>query len=282
MTPIAKKIALETTLPLKRRSFDDAAGVMGSVTEMHCFECTRVLEASKLLIDEFSKSGGVSNDTAFLPAPKTWIEISVFCGDVGIARMGVLLEQVEVDDRPYCAAVSLVLFYTGTGHLAGRTFFRSANVGVLMLSGAGATLRSPINTDGEFSKSIVGADMAIIKQLYAFLALINTPRIVGRTTHMPHAGLQRRIARSRGMVGKFPLKAWTEIKLDITPPPLSPGDVEIRLSGRKALHFCRSHLRIRNGRLERVRAHWRGDPALGMKRTRYAMTNKSHLGGGED
>ncbi len=50
----------------------------------------------------------------------------------------------------------------------------------------------------------------------AALALINTPRIVGQRTHAPHRGLQKRLLRGRRPIGKFPLRAWTEILLRIT------------------------------------------------------------------
>jgi hypothetical protein len=35
-----------------------------------------------------------------------------------------------------------------------------------------------------------------------------------------------------------------------------------------AVRFCRACLRIRNGALEYVSPHWRGDAAVGIKRTR--------------
>lgn len=108
--------------------------------------------------------------------------------------------------------------------------------------------------------------------LIAALAMINTPRIIGRRQYMPHAGLQRRLAAAKGMVGKFPLHAWTEIKLEVRPPE-EAGDAEHQtyLTGEKALHFCRAHLRVRLGKLEYVRSHWRGNPALGIKQSRYTL-----------
>jgi hypothetical protein len=79
------------------------------------------------------------------------------------------------------------------------------------------------------------------------------------------------------MVGTFPLRAWTEIKLEVCPPKWA-GDLpenETHFTGTRALHFCRAHARIRLGRLEFVRAHWRGDPALGIKRSRYRLTHEA-------
>jgi hypothetical protein len=49
--------------------------------------------------------------------------------------------------------------------------------------------------------------------------------------------------------------------------PASEG----HLTGEKCLHFVRTFLRVRMGQLEYVDAHWRGNPALGMKRSRYRL-----------
>jgi hypothetical protein len=89
---------------------------------------------------------------------------------------------------------------------------------------------------------------------------------------MPHAGLQRKLAQSMNMTGKFPLHAWTEILLEVTPPATENGQVrEARLSGAKALHYVRKFVRTRFARKEYVKGHWRGDPALGLKQSRYTV-----------
>ena len=110
--------------------------------------------------------------------------------------------------------------------------------------------------------------------IYAQLAmiLINSPHIIGRRKHMPHAGLERQL--TRGLAGgKFPLHAWTEINLQVAKPvEIDDGEPhEAHLTGRRALHFVRKHIRIRLGQLEYVSAHWRGDPSIGIKRSRYTV-----------
>jgi hypothetical protein len=109
--------------------------------------------------------------------------------------------------------------------------------------------------------------------LLIFLALINTPRIIGRRQHMPHKSLEAKLSRLGFAAGKYPLHAWNEIRLEVgIPRDLSDeASTEAHLTGRKALHFCRSHIRIRLGRIEIVRAHWRGDAAVGIKRSRYKL-----------
>ncbi|QPF81665.1 hypothetical protein IC762_17725 [Bradyrhizobium genosp. L] len=108
--------------------------------------------------------------------------------------------------------------------------------------------------------------------LVPLLAMINTPRIIGRCQHMPHAGLARDL-RKRFGAGRFPLRAWTEIQLKVTPPEQGEGEAEAHLTGARALHFCRAHLRVRLGRLELVSSHWRGDPALGIKQSKYRLVS---------
>lgn len=103
----------------------------------------------------------------------------------------------------------------------------------------------------------------------AMLAIINTPKIVGRQQFWPHRGLERDLIRNSH--GKYPLHAWHVLKLRVSKPPeIDDGEPhEAHLTGRRALHFCRSHLRVRLGQIEFVTSHWRGDAALGIKQTRY-------------
>lgn len=109
--------------------------------------------------------------------------------------------------------------------------------------------------------------------LFGALAFINSPRIIGRRQHMPHRGLERELLRQQKVIGKFPLHAWTEIVLEVTPPKEADGqhEYEAHLTGKRALHFVRAHLRIRDGKLSFVKAHWRGDAALGIKQSRYRL-----------
>ena len=108
---------------------------------------------------------------------------------------------------------------------------------------------------------------------YALLALINTPRVIGQRTHWPHERLEREKLKKLNLVGKFPLRAWTEIILKIAQQDNRTGEPseEHHLTGERCLHFCRTYLRVRLGMIEYVESHWRGNPALGMKRSRYRV-----------
>lgn len=106
--------------------------------------------------------------------------------------------------------------------------------------------------------------------ILAMLAIINAPHIVCRETRHPHRELNRLWERR---LRKAPLNAWQELKLRVSKPiEIDDGEPHAsHIGGRRALHFCRAHLRIREGHLEFVTSHWRGDPALGTRLTRYSV-----------
>lgn len=100
--------------------------------------------------------------------------------------------------------------------------------------------------------------------------LINTPGLVGFRQHAPHVAFAKQFARLS--VGKHPLRSWSEVTVK-THTTHCNGDYESGSTFRKCLHFVRSHQRhYRTGRVSVIPAHWRGDPALGIKRTRYRVT----------
>lgn len=247
MTPLAHKVARELTLPLKRRTFDDSAGVLRRFDDVHCFEVTEavplIVEMAQSMLDF---GGGITS--SFLPAAKVWIEWKSPAG----RRLAVLLEQSSAGFS--CTNVE------EDGFRSWRGFDLSSDVKPLLATDTGLVLRRIQSTAHSY-------------WIAAALALINSPRIVGRRQHMPHRGLERRLTQSLGLQGKFPLRAWTEILLRVAPALDASSDTpaEAHLTGAKALHFCRAHLRVRLGKLEVVRGHWRGDASLGIKRSRYRL-----------
>jgi hypothetical protein len=131
--------------------------------------------------------------------------------------------------------------------------------------------------DEDFIKLAGGeVPQSVIKTLDWTLLLVNQPRILGMETHMAKPGFQRALAKKLGG-GSFPYKGWTTLTLKVRDPelwdlePEFQGTRETYLSARRAQHFVRKFSRIRRGKLEYVKAHWRGDPSLGMKNTRYKV-----------
>lgn len=242
MTPLAHRIVKELTLPLAKRTFNDQCGLLGRMDDIHCFDATEVIEIAKDFSDAMARHGDWLSQTAFLPAPRTWIE---FIEDG--QRMGILLTCRDDYAFAKCAFVD-----------------RSMDTGIVLCLGSEAS-----HNDYEHRNEY----RHLYRVILAILAIINSPRVIGRQQHMPHRGLERRLAKAKGLVGKFPLHAWTELKLSVSDiGKRADGTThEAHYTGEKCLHFCRAHLRVKNGRLERVSAHWRGNPALGIKRSRYRL-----------
>lgn len=271
MTPLAYRITKELTLPVRQRTFLDQGNLTRDMGDIHCFEISDVFgmvtSQAKILREGQQKSRTIAVDDSFffLPAPKTWIEFRFADG----RREGVLLIEQEADGVKYAECVWAVA--------SAAEFASAKTAGILLLNNGVArscnedSFPLPRIIEGENE----GQRLGWCFWLWSVLSIINTPRIIGRRQHMPHRGLERRLVAMKGVVGKFPLHAWTEIKLAITPPKDASGEgsQEAHLTGERALHFCRAHLRIRLGKLEVVRGHWRGDASLGIRQSRYKLTN---------
>lgn len=266
MTPLAASLVGRKTLPIKRRPpFNDQASILPDMDDIHCFEVSAVRE----LIEDYGNSiKKVADDSvedadkmvaemlAFLPAPKTWIEWLLNPDAHPGMRGGILLEAHEKNGKE---RATIRMASSQGSFFVGDMFLKSGDCVYSKEKGNPQDMARRMSHLFTFSRCA--------------LALINTPRIIGRKQHMPNVGLERKLAKSMGMVGRFPLHAWTEIKLQVSKPlEIDDGEPhEAHLTGRRALHFCRAHIRIRLGKLEYVSSHWRGDPAIGIKRSRYAV-----------
>lgn len=260
MTPLAQSIARELALPIKQRSAD-VGGIRDRMDDIHCFDVSDVEELAEGMADDMLKTG-IDADLMFLPAPKTWIEfVKVIEGRR--FRIGYLLEARD----GFCGAREAVS-ENGRWHSGANFVFELSGLPRLGGEAYREAVLNEIDPGFEYAEGKRRA-----RFFRALLAIINTPRIIGRRQHMPHRGLERRLTQAMGLQGKFPLNAWTEILLQVTPPKDASNDpsVEAHLTGKRALHFCRAHLRIKMGRLELVKAHWRGDGSLGIKQSRYKV-----------
>lgn len=285
MTPLAHEIAKDSTLPRKKRLFtvDRGSDVPVLIRKSHCFELTEIRDTVWAMLHDMvqkntlDKNGKVvipvDDALAFLPAPITWLEWTDATAFGGPGRVGILLEEsgnfaigtvCTSSDKHFCTASQIIM-----------PLRRHENLDNLAANFSAGELKIHPSENG--SEGRRANCLRLTAFAFIALAFINTPRIIGRRQHMPNVGLERRLAKSLGMVGRFPLHAWTEIKLEIgTPRDLSDdGEHEAHLTGQKALHFCRQHIRIKMGKLELVRAHWRGNPALGIKQSRYKLTRPS-------
>lgn len=260
MTPLAHRIAKELTLPLKRRTFDDRASLLRRMDDVHCFEITEITKLAAELGAEYPKYG-VRDELMFLPFPKTWIEEKTDYG-----RHGFLVEESKGVWRVTEAWAS-----KNGKWRSEQWYFQNEQCRYLAVveHSRGARYAKVINDAYQRHALQPNSD----EWFRAIFAIINTPRIIGRQQHMPHRGLERNLIAKQKLIGKFPLHAWTEIKLSVAPPrDMSRDDpVEAHYTGMVAYHWVRAHLRIRLGQLELVKAHERGNSALGFRRQRYRL-----------
>ena len=265
MTPLAQAIANALTDPKKRgvpMLQPSAHQFLLKVLEARCFDVTAVKDMASDLGSNMLFSGKPGATLAFLPAPITFIEQAEPFTTLPGGRMGWML--IEGPDKISAEVYQFVRpnFTEGV---------RGAYLGEMCLH---ERLGFVVDQSVLRRPNDEGAANLTFKELFGFLAMINTPRVVSRREHPPHIGLQRKLAAYHGVPGKFPLHPWSEIVLEVSPPASDGGECAPRLTGAKALHFCRAHLRIRLGRLEMVRAHWRGDATLGIKPSRYRVVPK--------
>lgn len=99
----------------------------------------------------------------------------------------------------------------------------------------------------------------------ACLIILNAPYGIEKTEAAFHKGFDRSL-RKAGVIKQ--LCPYTIIKL----AKRVPADKIVGNGTPKAFHFVRSHLRrYENGIQTTVKAHWRGDPALGILKTDYKV-----------
>lgn len=258
MTPLAQALLNDLCLPVRKRTYRGPP-LTPLMTDIHCFEVSAIAELARDQLPRFVDS--IQSVELRLPAEKVWLEFKVkkSRGVPHDGRMAALLSQR--DDQ-----ADVTLFTEQPNELMGSPSFVSL----------------PLGLGGDWS-AIVGASKGAgghalprgtahaLLLCAAFLTMINAPKSWGRTIHQPHAGLQRKLVRSLGVNGKFPLRAWTEIRL-LAGPQIANGRArDGHLSGTKALHFSRGHFAPRWGKMTWISPCWKGDASKGVKRSRYCV-----------
>jgi hypothetical protein len=283
MTPLANYLTKRQLLPAwRRKRFHDPDNCLKEMFDIHCFDCTAVAETAYELgnraarnsynkpiseqgmtieevVESFSNIDKAIETLGFLPASNSWFEY-IENGE----RWAVLVKHPTIRGE---------IDYDGTDNLVADVFLFQRDaarfLGLWMLH-TNLTFLFANTPNKKDQQELLGTST-----LFAMgcCLLINSPQIIGRTQHMPNQALERKLTQKFG-VGKFPLHAWTEIHLKVNKPiEIDDGEShEAHLTGRRALHFVRKHIRIRLGRLEYVSAHWRGDPSIGIKQSRYKVT----------
>ena len=288
MTPMAKWLAERTASEPKWWLVNEYDKLLAPFPSVKCFEVSAVDDLATMLAEQAQEKNSIADSLAFLPAPATWLEyqidkarygyllvqktettascISLYAGDQG---PGIVFVPMPVADLPLLGTADADNFAVDSA-----LTIQGLDEKYLKKPAAFAEFGVP---KARWDMSNVDWDKVLLDEqhrayrLYAFLSIINSPKIIERSTHKPSSGLQKRLNRKASK--PFELLPWHEIFLDVQPPPdgTSHDGSSERLTGPKAFHFCRSFIRIRLGKLERVRAHWRGDPSLGVSQASYRV-----------
>ena len=277
MTPFARMILRDyadknvgIVTPPKETGLDKdhVEKLINGIVNAKCFDCSDVMDLTAQLLDKLcvqieidgEKKLGISpTETSFLPCERTWVE---FNGSEG-QHWGCLLDCPEGIGTAFCTFITKP--HQQDCSIIGAVFLHLNN-GSDMLPVKGIPV--PFYKQKECKDCLE----SIAMMLYPFLAIINSPAVIGRQEFPAHKGFEKSLRHSNVIPPGAHLRPWTKITLDVTPPSGEHGEHGgARLTGAKALHYCRTHIRIKNGKLERVRGHWRGDAALGVVRADYKV-----------
>lgn len=282
----------------------------GFLREAKFFELTAVWpmagDLGRKMWEEYEDHDRVDQRRAYLPAPITWLEVEMpslkgIVDDekrLDLINGCVLLDANDLKNSTHNYRAAWVLVGRGahgsvgdsthiadcyqiqyeTPRLSGPRVWRiMMNDHPLPLVQSGMKperSRTHRNSDGQWKTFDHPMPYQQDFIHYAMLALINSPGIIGQRGHYPFGYAERQILKKAKLIGNFPLRAWTEILLQVTPNPenrSNSASKEMHLTGERCLHYCRTYLRVRLGLLEYVEGHWRGNPALGIRQSRYRV-----------
>lgn len=256
MTPLASTILKDRNRAKNSSKLPGGIMVIKKIEECSFFDATNVLEAAMDLQQKMIEIDS-GDDLIFLPSNPVFIEF--FESDYGKRRYGFLLEEQDGN----IIQTEFVMNKRGK-----YQWFKPRNCFLDLFR------KLDNESHPDFHKRTKELRRSFFSwPIAAILVMINSPRIISRKTHLAQPSEQRKLVNDKRPMGTYPLQAWTELLLEVTPPKDESGlpKQETVLTGERALHFVRAHLRILGGKLVRVSAHWRGNAALGIKRTRYSV-----------
>ena len=251
MTPLAQRVARDMLLPMKDRIFrgEVEEWVCQHMLAAHFFDVADVLPLAHELVRACDGEAAALSDLAFLPAPITWLEFRAADG----RRAAFMLAQVSAGEA-MVVVVAAEMAAKPVGFI--YTDIEPSELGFM-----------PMGVAPGWPPDVAER---LLCTVYGLLNLINRPGSLERREHAPHRAIARNLAR-KGLVGKFPLRGWTEIKLSVANGGNMREPKNAGATGDKCLHFVRAHRRRCWGEWVKIPAHWKGDPALGIKRTRYRL-----------
>lgn len=250
MTPLLWEIFATSLRPKAERPENMLRVLTRHGADLHSFEVSSVHE---FCAAEAKQEHDAPIERVFLPSPATWLEWQLHDGDPG-DRCGFLV--AEEDEHFFREA-----YIFGTARHAQFGFQHYRIPGGIPKQGGFGSAANDFLSENPFLQKSLPVMIRIV------LSLINNPGVVGLKVHPAHKG---RIKRLSGLgVGKFPLHAWHELTIGGPTRDRGGQEVESQQADRMPLHFVRAHWKPSLGRF--IPAHWRGNAAYGIKRTRYKV-----------
>jgi hypothetical protein len=265
MTPLQQALVRELMKPVAARGRHVGEHLSSSdIAGARAFECSAVMDLVQDLTFKLEKVGVPDSRVVYLPAPLVWIEWGGSAA-LHVERVGVVLQEVQT------AAGKACMVQQACRRKDGQIGTDKGEPVVLPMPGhQDFGLCASLHPDWHDQGRIKG-DAKLATYVYALLAIINSPAHIGRRDHAPHKGLAKQLRAQLGKAAPAE-RPWTEILLEVPCTEESEdGQGGERLTGAKALHYCRAHARIRLGRVEFVRGHFRGDAALGVVRSTHRV-----------
>lgn len=120
---------------------------------------------------------------------------------------------------------------------------------------------------------VLAQQLEILKPvIFAFLALINSPKVV----HRDPARVDR-LNRKRQASGRYTFHPHHVVRLNVDKKSIRVGASDGGDGASRALHFVRAHLRLWNGSYILVQPHWRGDPQVGIVKPGYEVDRQTSV-----
>lgn len=189
----------------------------------------------------------------FLPGYNTWVEWTDDTGDFGGGRVGALLMGAWMANEDGHVTIASPRSLT----MGSITMFRrpivTPSFGILWRSDFSLAK----NDIGEFQYEQACA------WIWTAIAMINTPRVA----RIESVSVDR-INRARR--NRPPVLSYANVMLTVDAGEAAQG-AQNKLTGKKALHHVRAFMRLKRGRVEIVKPHWRGNPTYGVRLTRHTV-----------
>lgn len=244
MTPLLWDIVKQYGLPRSQRIMGRLDEIRPLLEETHSYDITAVSDTCNAIIREGHSPNGTYT---FAPGRSVWLE----------ARISGL--------------VSGRLAYLVNGSVVWR-FLQRDSVSTIHGTDLSLAFEPQMSAIAAYAEKSLPwhdnadsfTDIGSFRFIRAAFSIINRPRHVGLKVHQPHKG---RIKKLNGT--GFPLHCWHEITVGGRTKDHGGQQVESRMSGTRPYHHVRAHYKPTIGVV--IPEHWRGDPSIGIKRTRYRV-----------